>query len=68
MLQLGRLAEGMMQTKPQAKKEDLFGEKDRLLRMLEVLEKERDERIISLGAYNEMRKSIEKKLAALDKK
>jgi uncharacterized membrane protein len=68
MLQLGRMAEGIIQTKPQTKKEDLFGEKDRLLRMLEVLEKERDERIISLGAYNEMRKSIERKLAALDKK
>lgn len=68
MLQLGKMAEGMVQAKPQAKREDLFGEKDRLLRMLEVLEKERDERIISLGAYNEMRKSIEKKLAALDKK
>lgn len=68
MLSLGKMAENMMQAKAQAKKTESFDEKDRLLRMLETLDKERDERIISLGAYNEMRKSIEKKMAVLDKK
>lgn len=68
MLSLGKMAENMMQAKSQARKAESFDEKDRLLRMLETLDKERDERIISLGAYNEMRKSIEKKMAALEKK
>jgi hypothetical protein len=68
MMNLAKTAEGMVQSRAQTKKAESFGEKDRLLRMLETLDKERAERIISLGAYNEMRKSIEKKMAALDKK
>jgi hypothetical protein len=40
-------------------------EREKLERMLSVLERERSENIISEGAYNEMKKGIEKKLAKL---
>ncbi len=49
-------------------KQDLIKEKEKLLRMLEVLEKERKEGIISLAAYTEMKKSIEEKLEKIEKK
>lgn len=41
-------------------------EKDRLLRMLKVLEKERKEKIISEKAYKDMKDSIEKKLSRIE--
>jgi phosphopantothenate synthetase len=49
-------------------KQDLIREKEKLLRMLEVLEKERSEGIISLAAYTEMKKSIEERLEKIEKK
>jgi len=36
--------------------------------MLEVLEKEREEGIISLAAYKEMKKNIEEKLKRIEKR
>lgn len=64
--QLGKVAETIKEKKEVRVAAD-NKERERLQRMLEVLDKERDERIISLSAYNEMRKSIEKKLEALKK-
>jgi uncharacterized membrane protein len=45
---------------------DVSGERDRLIRMLEVLEKEKNDRIISQGAYREMKASIEEKLRKIE--
>ncbi|MGC8812223.1 MAG: NEW3 domain-containing protein [Candidatus Aenigmatarchaeota archaeon] len=50
------------------RKEELVIEKEKLLRMLEVLEKERKEGIISATAYAEMKKSVEEKLEKIEKK
>ena len=44
----------------------MIKEREKLLRMLEVLEKEKQEGIISIKAYTEMRKGIEKKLAKIE--
>ncbi|MEM5869904.1 MAG: NEW3 domain-containing protein [Candidatus Aenigmatarchaeota archaeon] len=49
-------------------KEMLVVEKEKILRMLEVLEKEKEEGLISSAAYREMKKSLEEKLAKLEKK
>ena len=49
-------------------KEAMNKEKERLTRVLRMLEKERKEGIISQGAYNEMRKGAEDKLAIIEKK
>ena len=49
-------------------REDLIREKEKLLRMIEVLEKERKREIISAGTYTEMKKNIEKRLAEIEKK
>ncbi|MEM7825969.1 MAG: NEW3 domain-containing protein, partial [Candidatus Aenigmatarchaeota archaeon] len=49
-------------------KEDLVREREKLLRMLEILEKERKEEIISIAAYTEMKRSIEEKLEKIEKK
>ena len=64
---LGRVAEKVKEKKKEAK-EELVRERERLLRMLEVLEKEREEGIISLAAYKEMKKNIEEKLKRIEKK
>ena len=64
--QLGKVTEAIKEKK-EVRVAAENKERERLQRMLEVLDKERDERIISLSAYNEMRKSIEKKLEALKK-
>ena len=64
VIPLGKLVGTLRKKKDN--KEDQQKEKDRLVRMLSILEKERDERIISIGAYQEMKKSIEKKLARLE--
>jgi len=62
---LGRVAE---KVKKEEKKEELVREREKLLRMLEVLEKEREEGIISIAAYKEMKKNIEDKLKNIEKK
>ena len=49
-------------------REEIIKEKEKLLRMLKVLEKEKNEKLISIGAYEEMKKSIEKKLLKIEKK
>jgi hypothetical protein len=49
-------------------REDLIREKEKLLRMLEVLEKERREGIITASAYREMKNNLEKRLAEVEKK
>jgi len=64
---LGRVAEKVKEKKKEAK-EELVRERERLLRMLEVLEREREEGIISLAAYKEMKKNIEEKLKRIEKK
>jgi hypothetical protein len=51
-----------------APEEDMAKEKEKIERMLKVLEKEREEGIISVGAYREMKKSLEKKLESVKKK
>jgi uncharacterized membrane protein len=66
VIPLGRLADLVKAKK--VNKEDLIKEKERLLRMLEVLEKEKEEKLVSLGAYREMKKNLEKKLAEIEKK
>jgi hypothetical protein len=50
------------------RREDLIREKEKLLRMLEILEKERKEGIITPGAYREMKNNLEKKLREIEKK
>ncbi|MCD6483074.1 MAG: hypothetical protein J7K83_02280, partial [Candidatus Aenigmarchaeota archaeon] len=47
---------------------DVEREIQRLRRLLEVLEREREEGIISLSAYNEMKRNISEKLKRLEKK
>jgi uncharacterized membrane protein len=49
-------------------KEEMIKEREKLLRMLEVLENERKDGMISVGAYKEMKKSIEKKLSEIEGK
>jgi len=49
-------------------KEDLLREKERIERMLNILEREKEEGIISVAAHKEMRKSLESKLEKLEKK
>jgi hypothetical protein len=49
-------------------REDLIREKEKLLRMLEILEKERREGIITASAYKEMKNNLEKRLAEIEKK
>ena len=66
IIPLGKLINTIRRKKED--KEYLQKERDRLTRMLSILEKERDERIISIGAYQEMKKSIERKLTKLEQK
>ena len=56
-----------MKPKVKAPSVDAVKESEKLTRMLEVLEKERKENIISIGAYNEMKRSIQKKIIKLKK-
>jgi hypothetical protein len=43
-------------------------EKERLERMLKLLEREKKEKIISKSVYNEMKNNVEKKIKEIDKK
>jgi uncharacterized membrane protein len=65
IIPLGRVVE---KTKEKKTKEELIKEKEKLLRMLEVLEKEKKEGMISKVAYQEMKESIDSKLAKIKKK
>jgi uncharacterized membrane protein len=62
---LGRVAE---KAKEKKTKEELIKEREKLLRMLEVLEKEKKEGLISKVAYREMKENIQSKLAKINKK
>jgi hypothetical protein len=66
VIPLGKVVEMVKGKKPD--KEEMIKEREKLLRMLEVLENERKEGIISIGAYKEMKKSIEKKLSDIEQK
>jgi uncharacterized membrane protein len=66
IVQFGKLTDSVKLRGPP--KEDLTKEKQKVERMLRVLEKERKEGIISAGAYREMKKSLEKKLENVQKK
>ena len=66
IMPFGRLADAVKVKK--APKEDMSKEREKVERMLNVLEKERKEGIISAGAYKEMKKSLEKKLEKFKKK
>jgi uncharacterized membrane protein len=68
IIPLGKIVDSVKSKKKSAPKQDLLGEKDKMIRMLNVLEKEKDERIISIGAYREMKKTIDDKLAKLEEK
>ncbi|MFH8119582.1 MAG: NEW3 domain-containing protein [Candidatus Aenigmatarchaeota archaeon] len=54
--------------KKKESREELVKEKEKLLRLLEVLEKEKSKGLITPKAYNEMKKNVEKKLATIEKK
>jgi hypothetical protein len=66
IIPIGKLADIVKGKK--VSKEEIIKEKEKLLRMLEVLEKEKDEKTISFGAYMEMKKNIEKKLSKIEEK
>jgi uncharacterized membrane protein len=57
-----------MRAGPEINKEELLKEQDKLTRMLNILEQEKGEGIISNDAYNEMKKSIDEKMENLNKK
>ncbi|MFH7882313.1 MAG: NEW3 domain-containing protein, partial [Candidatus Aenigmatarchaeota archaeon] len=65
IIPVGRVAE---RVKKEEKKGEIVREREKLLRMLEVLEKEKEEGIISIAAYKEMKKNIEDKLKNIEKK
>jgi len=65
IIPLGRLAEAVKKKK--VNKEEIEAEKEKLTRMLKILEKEKEEGIISGSSYEKMKKSLEEKLAKLEK-
>ncbi len=66
IIPFGRLAESVKVKK--MPKVDIGKEKVKIERMLKVLEKEKEEGIISTKAYREMKKTLEKKLEQIEKK
>ncbi|MEM5829359.1 MAG: NEW3 domain-containing protein [Candidatus Aenigmatarchaeota archaeon] len=66
LIQLERVVN--LAKKGRESKEELIKEREKLARMLEILEKERREKIISHSAYVEMKKGIEKKIERIEKK
>jgi uncharacterized membrane protein len=66
IISLGRVAE--IVKKKKISKEDMEVERDKLTRMLKVLEKEKEQGIITGNSYDKMKKSIEEKLSKLEKK
>jgi hypothetical protein len=55
-------------TIPKVENRELLEEKERLERMLKLLEREKKEKIISKSVYNEMKNNVEKKIKEIDKK
>ncbi len=68
IIPLGKLVESVKHAKKPVSNEDLKAEKDKLLRMSSILDREKAENMISQGAYDEMKKSIERKLAKVEEK
>ncbi|MEM5778326.1 MAG: NEW3 domain-containing protein [Candidatus Aenigmatarchaeota archaeon] len=65
IISLGRLAEAVKKKK--MSKEEIEAEKEKLTRMLKILEKEKEEGIVSISSYEKMKKSIEERLNKLEK-
>lgn len=65
IIPLGKVVE---KTKEKKSREDLVKEREKLLRMLEILKKEKKEGIISAVAYREMKSNVEEKLVKIEKK
>jgi len=63
---LGRLVEAVKHKK--VSKEEIETEKEKLTRMLKIIEKEKQQGIITGISYERMKKSIEEKLNKLEKK
>jgi hypothetical protein len=66
IISIGRIAD--IVKRKEVKKEDVEAEKEKLNRMLKVIEKEKEQGIISGSSYEKMKKSIEEKLTKLEKK
>jgi uncharacterized membrane protein len=66
IITLGRIAEAVK--KKEISKADVEVEKGKLTRMLNVLEKEKEQGIITGSSYDKMKKSIEEKLSKFEKK
>ena len=66
IIQISRIVEGTK--KKEVDKGKLQEEKEKILRMLKVLEREKSEGLITTNAYKKMKKSLEKKLEEIDKK
>jgi uncharacterized membrane protein len=66
IIPLGKIAE--MIKKKKVSKEEIEVEREKLTRMLKVLEKEKGEGIITGSSYDKMKKSIEEKLTKIEKK
>lgn len=66
IISLGRIADAVKKKK--VSKEEIDAEREKLTRMLKVLEKEKEEGIITGSSYDKMKKSIEEKLSKTEKK
>ncbi|MFH1473659.1 MAG: Ig-like domain repeat protein, partial [Candidatus Aenigmatarchaeota archaeon] len=66
MIHISKLTESVK--RKEVDKPKLEEERDKLTRMLKVLEREKSEGMITTNAYNKMRKSLEKKLEEMNKK
>jgi hypothetical protein len=66
MAPLSKLVEAVK--KKEVSKESLTKEKEKLSRMLNILEKQKEEGIISSTTYEKMKKSLKEKLEKIDKK
>jgi uncharacterized membrane protein len=67
IVQVGKIAEAMKLKKVVAR-EEMVKEREKLLKMLDILEKERSEGLVSGAAYKEMKANIEEKLKEIEKK
>jgi len=66
IISLGKLVE--IVKRKEVDTEKLEREKDKINRMLKVLERERNQEIISVSTYEKMKKSLEEKLEKIEKK
>jgi hypothetical protein len=66
IIPLGKLVEAVKHKK--ISKEEIEAEKEKLTRMLKIIEKEKEQGILTGISYERMKKSIEEKLSKLEKK